>query len=33
LLGGPLPDGVDAIVPEHDAAGLVKTIQQAIPTV
>jgi hypothetical protein len=33
FLGGALPDGVDAIVREHDAAGLVKTIQQAIPTV
>jgi hypothetical protein len=32
FLGGQLPDGVDAIVREHDSAGLVKTIKQAIPT-
>lgn len=29
LMDGPLPEGVDAIVGEHDAAGLIKTIQKA----
>jgi hypothetical protein len=28
FLGGPLPDGVDAIVREHDRAGLLKTLKQ-----